>query len=400
MDVRNDDGYVLKKEGNCIFGKKVMVINDLINLRQSLHQHPELSGQEHATAARISEYFKHLNNCQVDPNIGGHGVVITFDSRKDGLHLAFRCELDALPIHEVNEISYRSRANGISHKCGHDGHMAIITGLGMWLNDNLPPTGKVSLIYQPAEEIGIGARAMLEDPNWIIEPDEVYALHNLPGYPMHQILYFPGQITPTVLSMAIRLKGITSHASEPQKGNNPTIAISKIALEVDKLNNINKSDPTYRLITPVHMYIGTKDYGISPGSGEIHFTMRTHDQLNMDILVSDITDIIELKCQNHGLDHSITYSDFFPSVENNNTCLEKLNRACTTLNYSIFKLDQPLPFGEDFGFIARKYKGILFGLGSGVETPPLHHETYDFPDKLIETGINIFKSIITSSLKK
>jgi amidohydrolase len=375
-----------------------MVIDDLIKLRQLLHQHPEPSGQEHDTAARIIEYFRHFNNCQIESNIGGHGVVITFDSGKEGPHLAFRCELDALPIHEVNGLSYRSRANGTSHKCGHDGHMTIITGIGMWLEEHPLPQGKVSLIYQPAEEIGLGASAMLQDPKWTIEPDEIYALHNLPGYPMHQVLHFPGQITPTVLSMAININGITSHASEPNKGKNPTVAISEIVQDVNKLNNTNKSESVFRMITPVHINIGTKDYGISPGSGEIHFTMRTHDKLNMDVLIADITDIIELKCQYHGLNHSISYSDFFPSVENNNNCLEKLNRACTTLNYSISKLDQPLPFGEDFGFFTRKYKGILFGLGSGVETPPLHHDTYDFPDELIKTGINVFKSIITLSL--
>ena len=366
----------------------------LTSLRKALHQAPELSGKEINTSLKIKDWFDALNPSSTLTDIGGHGLIITFDSGKSGPHIAFRCELDALPIEEVNSFNHRSHIEGVSHKCGHDGHMTILAGLGLWLSQTHLPKGRVSLIYQPAEEIGIGAKAMIDDEKWPGDIDYIFALHNLPGFPYGQILLYPEAITPTVLSIAIELQGITSHASQPHEGINPSIAISEIIHQLLQLNQPKPHEDEFQLITPVHTLIGSKDYGISPGYGETHFTMRTKDEESMDQLKRKITDIIDRVSVKHKLTTSISYSDYFPSVHNHVDCFREIKEICIDHHIPFHILDDPLPFGEDFGFFTQSINGVFMGIGSGVDTPPLHHNTYDFPDRIIPQGIHIFKEII------
>jgi amidohydrolase len=161
--------------------------------------------------------------------LGGHGVLATFDGHSEGPALMVRCELDALPIEETNGFAHRSVFPGVSHKCGHDGHMAVVCGLAEVLAQRRPGRGKVHLLFQPAEETGTGARAVWQGPKFAaVKPDMGVALHNFPHAPKHAILLRGGIITAAVCGLIICLRGRTAHAAQPEHGLNPTLAICEL----------------------------------------------------------------------------------------------------------------------------------------------------------------------------
>lgn len=264
-------------------------INDIISLRHKLHSHPEVSNNEHGTAQIIKDYIKQFHPTEIIEGIGGAGLAVVYDSGKAGKTIVIRCELDALPIHEQNDMSYKSKTDGVSHKCGHDGHMAIVASLAPWLANGAIDRGKVILLFQPAEENGQGAERVLQDDRFVeLRPDYIFALHNLPKEPMHQLLIMEKGFSAEVQSLIVRLTGKESHAAEPENGINPTLAISQIANDLSKLSVPNPEDESFAVLTPVHINVGQVSYGISPGAGEIHYTIRTWDKHQRQQLKSNI----------------------------------------------------------------------------------------------------------------
>lgn len=372
----------------------------LINLRQSLHQYPELAGEEKQTAESIRKYLSKLKNAEIISNIGGHGMAVVFNFSMDGPVVLLRAELDALPIPEENNFSYKSVIEGKSHKCGHEGHMTILCGIAEWLDKSDLKKGKVILLFQPAEETGEGAERVLKDDVFInkLQPDYAFALHNLPGYNMHDIVVIDGVFTPDVRSLGIYLKGLKSHACEPEKGINPSVCISELVLELDKLNHPQIQSPDFALLTPVYGLIGSKAYGISAGDGEIHYTIRTASKDTMQVLINNIKSVIKKLTDKHNLSFKINWFDHFPLTINHSLCNEIIRKAAVKNEFTIVDQEEFIKFGEDFGWFSQNYPSSMFGIGAGKETPPLHNPAYDFPDELIPTGINMFKGIIEEIL--
>jgi len=372
----------------------------LKELRHQLHSSPELSGEEYETAERIEAFIQKHNPDSLLKNIGGYGLIAVYEFGADGPAIIIRCDLDALPIDENTPFKYKSLNKGVSHKCGHDGHMAMVAGLAPWLADTKFKNGKVILLFQPAEETGSGAKAMLEsDIIKDLNPDYVFALHNLPGFQKHSVIIGEGQMTPTVMSLTVSLTGKVAHAAEPDKGINPTHAISTLIFAITKLANNKTDDPSYSMITPVYTRIGSKDYGISPGEGEVSFTLRTWNEEAMLQLRKEIERVVADTCIIYHLKYSIEKSDYFPSVVNSSECNSIIEDTARDAGLEVLKLAKPIKFGEDFGFFTKKYRGALFGLGAGEDALPLHHADYDFDDELIPTGIEVFKGVIESLLR-
>ncbi|WP_339657204.1 amidohydrolase [uncultured Maribacter sp.] len=371
----------------------------LIDLRKKLHKYPELSGEEHATAKRIVEFVKDYHPTDIIENIGGEGIAVIYEFGDDGPTVAIRCELDALPILEENTFSYQSKNKGVSHKCGHDGHMAIVAGLSEWLEEAEIKNGKVVLLFQPAEETGKGAAKMLGDIRFTnLAPDYVFALHNLPGQKMHSVLVKPGYFTATVQSLCIRLKGKKAHASEPENGVNPVLASAELIQLLATFANPDFESDDFALLTPICIDIGKKNYGISPESAEIHYTIRTWSGLLMSGLEDKIKDSVDVVAKKYQLSHNIDWFEFFPASENNAFCTELVEKVAAQKGFDLKKIHSPLRFGEDFGWFSQHYKSVIFGLGAGEQHPSLHHADYDFPDELIDTGIAMFKGLITEIL--
>ena len=366
-----------------------------ITLRHDLHRHPELSGHEAETARRIVDFIRPHKPTQIITGLGGHGVAVVYDFGSDGPTVLIRCELDALPIQEVNGFGHRSTRAGVSHKCGHDGHAAILAWLTPWLQTADFTTGRVVLLFQPAEETGKGAAAVLADPRFApLAPDYVFALHNIPGYPMHQVLWMAGQFSPTVQSMAISLFGKESHASEPENGINPALAIAEIVQAFNALVVSDSTQPDFALVTPIHLLLGKKEYGISAGYGEAHFTLRTWHRNRMETLVAALTTALNGICARHRLRTEINWFDYFPTTVNHETGNAIVARAAQEASLPLRVQPTPFTFGEDFGWFTQQFPGAMFGLGAGQNTPALHNPDYDFPDALIATGGRLFKSII------
>lgn len=310
-----------------------------------------------------------------------------------------RCELDALPIGEPNNFAYRSRNAGYSHKCGHDGHMAIVAGLAPWLQEQTFAEGRVILLFQPAEETGEGANAIMKDPKWAaLQPDLVLALHNIPGAPMHQIIRVQRQFSATVQSVAIRLSGQQSHAAEPEKGRNPAWAMAEITQAAREWSVTDPTAGDFALITPVFSIMGQQEYGISAGYGELHFTLRTWSVEEMDRLVRRLENKIKTSCDAYRLEYELSYFDYFPATVNDPAVNQLIGWAAESVGLALQEKAVPFKFGEDFGWFTQHYSGAMFGLGAGEESPDLHNDYYDFPDELIDTGIEMFRELIRQIL--
>lgn len=375
-------------------------LNTIINLRKTLHQNPELSGFEFATAKRIQQFLVQNQPTEIIENIGSTGLAAVYQFSNTGKTIVIRCELDALPIQEVNQFEHQSTISGVSHKCGHDGHMAIVAGLGFWLKEQSFTSGKVVLLFQPAEENGKGAHSVVNDEKFkSLNIDYVFALHNIPKEALHSVIVIKKGFSAEVRSFIIKVKGKESHAAEPENGLNPALAISQIINALSRLEVINPKVENFTIMTPVHLNMGQKSYGISPSDGELHYTLRAWDNVKMEHVKSEIEHAVAKICAHYQLKHSIDWIEYFPASINNEACNDHVVKAATENNYSINEKSHPFKFGEDFGWYAKEYKTAMFGLGAGIETPALHNADYDFPDELITTGINMFQSIISSILK-
>ena len=367
----------------------------LTSFRHELHAHPELAHSEHATAERVVTFMQQFNPTEIVTGIGGTGVIVTFDSGVEGPTMLFRCELDALPITEVDVDGYASTTVGVSHKCGHDGHMAMIAGLGEALAERPLTRGVVHLLFQPAEETGTGAAAVLNDEAFSrFTPDFAVAIHNMPGFPMHSMVIKPGSITAAVRSFVVRFTGRVAHASEPEKGENPSLAVADLLREADALVIADQHDPEFRLVTPVHVSIGSIAYGIAAGEGEVHFTIRTATNQGLADLQAVITAIAEHVAERDRLSVEIeVVEDFFANV-NDPDVTERVRRAAESCGHDIITPEVGMRAGEDFGLFTERFPCCLVLLGAGEEHLPIHNAGYDFPDELILTGVELFEQIV------
>jgi amidohydrolase len=372
---------------------------DLIKFRRTLHSRPELSGKEKETAKIICTELDKLYPSAIITDLGGHGILAIYEFNSKGPGILLRCELDALPIDELNSFQHKSIYNNRSHKCGHDGHMAILMGVAELLSDKKYSRGRVLLLFQPAEETGRGAQSVLDDQKFPSKQFEfAFALHNLPGYPMHQILLSGPWFNATVLSMNIQFMGKTAHASEPEMGNNPSYVIANLIHEFKKLEHPDPNEEEFALVTIVHTKVGEKDYGISPAVGELHLTLRTWATERMESLKIDIEKAIERNSTPQNISYQFEYLEYFPAVKNDPECGELIIKASERAKLDFKKLFHPLRFGEDFAWFSQNYKSAMFGLGAGIYTPALHQDDYDFPDEIIESGISMFLEIIDQIL--
>ncbi len=367
----------------------------LTSFRHELHAHPELAHSEHGTAERVVSFMQQFNPTEIVTEIGGTGVVVTFDSGVEGPRMLFRCELDALPIVEIGVGSYTSVDVGVSHKCGHDGHMAMIAGLGKALSERPLKRGVVHLLFQPAEETGTGASAVLDDPAFDrFRPDFAVAIHNMPGFPLHAVVIKSGSITAAVRSFVVRFTGRVAHASEPEKGENPSFAVADLLRDADALVVADQLDPNFRLVTPVHVSVGSVAYGVAAGEGEVHFTIRASSNDGLAELQSEIAEIAERVASRDGLTVTIdVVEDFFANI-NDPGVTERVRRAAESCGHEIVVPDVGMRAGEDFGLFTERFPCCLVLLGAGEEHLPIHNAGYDFPDELIPTGVELFEEIV------
>ncbi|MEQ8906563.1 amidohydrolase [Ekhidna sp.] len=371
-------------------------IKDLIAFRKELHTYPEVSQKESETQRRIIEFL--ASKGVEGKKIGGTGVFVVFDSGNEGKTIMLRSDHDALAIQEINDFDYKSRNEGVSHKCGHDGHTAIMCGVAQYFQKNPLAKGKVILVFQPAEENGEGAKAILADGQFNYEPDLVYALHNLPGYPLHQIVIKEGNFTAAAKSIIIKLDGKTSHAAEPESGLNPALAISELIQMFKDVSQPDFNRDDFALITPIYIHMGELSYGVSAGHGEVHYTLRTWNRETMNPLTETVLKRVDEILVKHDLKSEISWTEEFASNRNDPKAVQLIDKVIEELGFSKEERERPFKWGEDFGLFTQKFPGAMFGIGSGEDCPALHNPDYDFPDEITVTGIKMFTHIVEKAI--
>lgn len=357
-------------------------------MRHDLHRIPELSMKEEKTIDMIRHFLEDNTDLEV---VACRGWLYAVRQGKDrDRALAFRADMDALPIEEGHSLSYHSCHKGISHKCGHDGHSAALCGLALELN-RMEPEQTVYLIFQPGEETGQGA-GICKDLIREKGISEIYAFHNLGGYPEKSIVYRPGLTQPASEGLRITLSGKTSHASTPEEGKNPAGIISRIVLKAEEL--VQKVTKGMTAATVTGIKVGSGDFGISPGEGQLCLTLRAEYEEEMNRLQEDLLAYAGDLCVHEGIDLDYDILDYFPETRNHETGLSKVLAAAESLGLETISMKELWRASEDFGWYLKECSGAIIYIGNGEDYPGLHTKDYDFNDQILETAVDLFKAMI------
>ena len=373
-------------------------MQDLAAFRHALHRAPEVSGEEAATAAAVVAFTAGTRPDRVLTGLGGHGVALVYEGAAAGPAVMLRAELDALPIVETGTADWRSQVAGKGHLCGHDGHTAILCGVAQALGAQRPSRGRVILLFQPAEEDGSGAAAVLADPRFAeITPDWAFSLQNLPCLPLGAAVLCDGPANCASVGMRIALTGRTSHAAEPDLAISPARAIADLVPGLQALRQGEALAPGFRLVTLTHLRMGEPVFGITPGAGAIYATLRCLQDSDMAALKSEAVALAEALAARDGLGLEITWHDDFAASVNAPEAAAHLRRALLAEGIALAPA-RPMKASEDFGRFGAVSPCAMVWIGAGADHPPLHAPGYDFPDALIGPGLAVFRRILADLL--
>lgn len=364
----------------------------LIAQRHALHQTPDVSGDEAGTAAQILAALQALAPDKIVTGLGGHGVAALFQGAQSGPTVMFRAELDGLPIAELSDLPYRSTHAGKGHLCGHDGHMVMLLGLARQLARVRPAGGRVVLMFQPAEEDGSGARAVVQDPRYLdLRPDWAFAIHNWPGAALGKARLGAGVVNCASQGLRILLEGKTAHAAEPENGLSPARAMSQLMPALMDLDCPGPPGQDYQRLTLTHANLGAPSFGISPGAAEIWVTLRTTEDAQMAALQNRVVDLAQSHAAAFDLKISFGHHDRFAASVNDPQAVAQMERSLSALMIPWDDTGLPERASEDFGVFGwGETKSAMLFLGAGETAAALHNPDYDFPDSLIEQGVAIF----------
>jgi amidohydrolase len=385
--------YVLVR----LFGEK-MDVNDLQDIRHRLHQYPELSGCEQNTSKEIVTLLKQLHPTQIHQNIGGTGILAIFDSEKPGPTVVFRAELDALPVQETTSVSYASKSQGVGHLCGHDGHMVILLGLAHFISKHMQKMkGKAAVLFQPAEETAQGAKKIMDSSEFhSLQPTHIFALHNLPGFQLGQVIVKKDVFAWASIGVKLFFHGHSSHAGYPEEGLSPLPAMIECMRKLEILTQ--SGDPIQELVTIIHTQLGEEAFGTTPGEGIVMATLRACSDDRLDVLKSKIQPVLTDLEKTFAIKTDVEWVEYFPVVTNHASCVDIIRQSAVKNHLLLQEITTAFRWTEDFSFYTKQIPGCFCGLGSGIDQPPLHAPTYDFPDDLIDKGIALFSGVVEQLL--
>ena len=383
--------------------------DDIAAFRRALHARPELSEHETETAKSIVDRLSQSAPDEIIDGLGRMrtGVCAVYDSGRPGPTVLIRAELDALPIQESNTFAHRSTSPGVSHKCGHDGHMATLVAVGDGLREKPVERGRVYLLFQPAEETGTGASAVIEDERFraLTPPDFVYAFHNVPRYPRGRVLIRDGLFAQASVGFIVRFHGKTSHSSYPEYGVNPSRAVTALVTAVNSFDTAmadRVGAPVLGTISYAELGVAEKgpNFGTSPGEATVMGVVRAHRTEDLELLREHLADVAGQLAADSALTHELDWYEAFAATESDSECVDVIERAALDAGLAVERLGEPFRWSEDFGYFTSAFTGAFFGLGSGVDQPQLHDDGYDYPDELIEIGARLYRGIIDRHLDR
>jgi len=369
-------------------------LSEYIKLRHLLHKSAEVSGNEKKTNEILNEYLSKTSPDMQIPEIGGYGLAAVYQGERAGKTILIRADIDALPIPETIAPPYASDTPGVAHKCGHDGHSTILYSIADYLKENKPLSGRVVLLFQPAEETGEGAKRVIEDEKFNnLIPDFVFGFHNLPGFNLHEIIMKEGVFAAASRGYICKLFGKTSHAAEPENGISPAMALSEIIADTYKIYESDKfSELT--LLTIIHARLGEVAFGTSPGYAEYMATLRAYLNDDIEKLNSILTTVVSEKCKKYNLKFEESLTEVFPATVNNPELDKSVMEICKELDFARSYIEKPFKWSEDFGHFCEKFPAYYFGIGAGKNRSALHNTDYDFPDEIIPTGRKMLIGLI------
>ncbi|MFC4803288.1 M20 family metallopeptidase [Neobacillus sp. GCM10023253] len=359
-----------------------------IQLRHDLHQHPELSNQEFWTKQYLIDFLKKYTQLEIVDR--GSWFYAIYHSKIGRRNIAFRADFDALPIEETIHLPYGSKFPGVSHKCGHDGHSATLCGFALEI-DQKGCDSNIFFLFQHAEETGNGAAecsVFIKENNI----DEIFGWHNWSGVEKNTVHVIDGTAQFASKGMSIYMEGVPSHASEPEKGINPSFAIAKI---IDAIPGYISpaNNKGIVLCTIVQVDIGAKAFGVNASKGVLRMTIRARYEEEMVKLQENLEKAAKAEAENYGLKVSFEYQEEFPETANHKESSDKIRQVCKEKGIPMAEMTEAFRASEDFGHYTKLTKGSYCCIGNGEDYPNLHSYEYDFQDDLIETGVELFKGL-------
>ncbi|WP_238178141.1 M20 metallopeptidase family protein [Paenibacillus contaminans] len=374
----------------------------LIALRRELHRFPELSFQEFRTASRVTEELQKLG-LEVQSGIGGHGVVAELRGRYPGPAIAFRADMDALPITEETGLDYASERAGVMHACGHDIHTTVLLGAAMLLAKRREELhGTVRFLFQSAEEILAGAKAMIQE-GAMEGIAEVYGVHNLPSLPAGKIGVKPGVVMGSIDRIEIRVEGRGGHGGYPEACIDPIVAASAVIMGLQSAISREIPPTTGAVVTIGTIQAGTAN-NIIPDFVEMTGTVRHLDAEWRKTMPERITRIVGDICRAYRCEGTVTYIEQVAPVINDESCAEYLAEVADSLvGRHNRTLPLPMTYGEDFAEFLAFAKGGFYWLGSGPQeqaelAPGLHSPRFNPDESCITLGAAMFAGIALKRL--
>ena len=370
--------------------------------RRDIHRHPELAFNENRTAEMVAQNLESFG-AEVFTGIGKTGVVGKLTNGNSDNAIGLRADMDALPMQENNDFSYRSVNEGVFHGCGHDGHTAMLLGAAKYLSLTKEFDGTVYFIFQPAEEAAGGAPEMIKDGLFDkFRMTSVYGMHNIPGMPVGQFGIRSGHMFAAFAPFDIEITGIGGHAAMPQNCVDPIVISSSViqALQTVVSRNIDPFKPAVISVTQVH---AGDAYNVIPDSVQLCGGVRYFDQESGLIIKRRIEEVLQGICSTYGASFTLNYDELYPVLSNH----EKETGIAVTAASDLVgaeKVNAEIPAtagSEDFAFMLLEKPGayILIGNGDGKGGCMIHHSSYDFNDRILPLGasywIQLAENILT-----
>ncbi len=374
--------------------------HETVQWRLDFHLHPELSHREFRTARKVAEILQSFPMDDIEEQVGSTGVVGVLRNGA-GPVIGLRADMDALPVSDEGKHDHRSTVEGVSHACGHDGHIAMLLAAARYLAATRNFRGTVVFIFQPAEEITNGALSMIE--HGLLEKhamEQVYALHIIPALAVGRMTITPGPLMAAVNNFRINIRGHGGHAGLPHLAKNPIIAGAGIVSALQTITSCDK-DPTNPMVVSVtSIQSCTDNYNVIPGSLEIKGTARYLNTEYEDVLPERIGLLANNIASGYGLTAEVEYFKGCPPLVNSEKEAQFAEKVAQSLLGEMNVLrGEPIMGGEDFGLFLKRIPGVLAFIGNGEDSPLLHNPAFDFNDEVLPIGASYFSRIVETALR-
>ena len=376
-------------------------LDELVAFRRDLHSNPELLYDLPRTSAQVASMLRKAGCDEVVEGVGKTGVVavIRGKSNTSGRSIGLRSDMDALPILEATGKPWASKTPGKMHACGHDGHTTMLLGAAMGLVQTRAFDGTAVLIFQPAEEGGAGARAMIEDGlfrRWPVS--EVYGMHNRPNLPIGEFTIAPGSIMGSVDMIDIEIEGVGGHAAMPHQTVDPAPVIAALiqAVQTITARTINPMDSAVISITTIH---GGDAFNVIPQTIRMTGTVRTLKDSVRDHVEARLNQAVTGIAAAYGAKGKLDYSRHYP-VTVNHAQETELAAVAAEAVAGVGRVTRDMPAtlgGEDFAFMLNEVPGAMINIGNGPGAN-LHHPAYDFNDEAIAWGCSYWCELVRQRL--